>query len=84
MEKVGRVLFFGPGTSVVSGFSRTVMPTPRRRERALYDCSMVRTCLGWLCLVIALVFAAACANPNIDSADPMEIEIDAFSGRPNP
>jgi hypothetical protein len=38
-----------------------------------------------LCSVIALVFATGCASPNVDStAGPMEIEIDAFSGRPNP
>src|SRR5687768_11087580 len=45
---------------------------------------MVRAALCWFWSVIALVFAIACASPNIDSADPMEIELDAFSGRPNP
>jgi hypothetical protein len=46
---------------------------------------MVRPGLGWVCSVIALVFAIGCASPNVDStAGPMEIEIDAFSGRPNP
>lgn len=39
-------------------------------------------CRLWL--VIALVFAVACASPNNSGADPMEIELDAFSGRPNP
>lgn len=39
---------------------------------------------GWVCLVIALVCAVGCTSPNTDPADPMEIELDAFSGRPNP
>ncbi len=39
--------------------------------------------LRWSWLVIALVFAIACASPNTPVADPMEIELDAFSGRPN-
>jgi len=37
-----------------------------------------------LCSAVALVFAIACASPNTPGADPMEIELDAFSGRPNP
>ena len=34
--------------------------------------------------VIALVCAIGCASPNTPVAEPMEIELDAFSGRPNP
>src|SRR5687768_17397410 len=34
--------------------------------------------------IIALVFALGCASPEIALADPMEIELDVFSGRPNP
>jgi len=44
---------------------------------------MVRTVIGGVCLVIAGV-VAGCAGSSTDSADPMEIELDAFSGRPNP
>jgi hypothetical protein len=37
-----------------------------------------------LCSVIAFVCAIGCASPNTERADPMEIELDVFSGRPNP
>jgi hypothetical protein len=37
-----------------------------------------------LCSVIALVCAIACASSNSQDAGPMEIELDVFSGRPNP
>ena len=40
--------------------------------------------LSWLGSVIALVCAIGCAGPNPDEANPMEIELDVFSGRPNP
>ena len=45
---------------------------------------MVRTCLGPLCSVTALVFAIGCASSNTGAANPLEIELDVFSGRPNP
>ena len=45
---------------------------------------MVRTGLGRLCSVIAVLFAIACAGSNTEGANPLEIELDAFSGRPNP
>jgi hypothetical protein len=45
---------------------------------------MLQAGLGWLCSVIALVFGIACAGPNTEGTGPMEIELDAFSGRPNP
>ena len=45
---------------------------------------MLRTVLGWSCPVIALVVAIGCASPNTPVAETMEIELDAFSGRPNP
>ena len=45
---------------------------------------MLRAGLCRLWLIIALVFPIGCAGSNTDSADPMEIELDAFSGRPNP
>ena len=45
--------------------------------------TMVRTRLG-LCLVAALMFAAACASTTAEVTNPLEIELDAFSGRPNP
>jgi hypothetical protein len=34
--------------------------------------------------IIAMLFAVGCASRNMPGADPMEIELDAFSGRPNP
>ncbi len=34
--------------------------------------------------VLALVCAVGCTSPNTERADPMEIELDVFSGRPNP
>ena len=37
-----------------------------------------------VCSVIALLCAIGCASPNTPVADSMEIELDAFSGRPNP
>jgi hypothetical protein len=37
-----------------------------------------------LCSIIALVCAVGCTSPNTERADPMEIELDVFSGRPNP
>jgi hypothetical protein len=46
--------------------------------------SMVRRCIRRLCPGIALTFAIACASVNTVATDPMEIELDAFSGRPNP
>ena len=45
---------------------------------------MLRAGRYWFCLVIVLVFAVACANPATVNTDLMEIELDAFSGRPNP
>ena len=46
--------------------------------------SMLRPRRYWLCVVIALLLAVACDSPTTLSGEPMEIEIDAFSGRPNP
>lgn len=37
-----------------------------------------------VCSAVALVLAIACTSPNTPGADPMEIELDVFSGRPNP
>jgi hypothetical protein len=37
-----------------------------------------------LCSVVALVFAITCGSPTTQNAGPMEIELDVFSGRPNP
>ena len=37
-----------------------------------------------LCSVVALVFAIGCGTPTAQNASPMEIELDVFSGRPNP
>jgi hypothetical protein len=37
-----------------------------------------------LCVVIALAFAVACTGPSTSAVDELEIELDAFSGRPNP
>lgn len=45
---------------------------------------MLRTGLCWPWPVVAVVFAIACASPDTGGANPMEIELDAFSGRPNP
>ena len=45
---------------------------------------MVRSGLGRLCSVTALVFALACASSHTEAANPLEIELDVFSGRPNP
>jgi hypothetical protein len=45
---------------------------------------VLRAGLCRLWLIIALVFATGCAGSNTDSDDPMEIELDAFSGRLNP
>ncbi len=36
------------------------------------------------CSVVALLLIAACAGVNTGPAPQMEIELDAFSGRPNP
>ena len=44
---------------------------------------MVRARVGPLCSVITVVFALGCAGLS-DGSDTMEIELDAFSGRPNP
>ena len=45
---------------------------------------MVRAGLGSSWLIIALVCAIGCASPNPPRTSPVEIELDAFSGRPNP
>jgi len=37
-----------------------------------------------LCSIVALVFAIGCGTPTTHNAGPMEIELDVFSGRPNP
>lgn len=36
------------------------------------------------CSITALVFAIACVGSGTELANPLEIELDAFSGRPNP
>ena len=45
---------------------------------------MARADLCRLCSTIAVVFAIGCAGMGTEGGDPMEIELDAFSGRPNP
>jgi hypothetical protein len=45
---------------------------------------MLRAGLWRLWSAIALTCAIGCASSNTPGADAMEIELDAFSGRPNP
>ena len=45
---------------------------------------MVRGHVSRLFLILAAVLAVGCAGSNMEGSGPMEIELDAFSGRPNP